>query len=75
MIGNFGIEDWFNRGKEDAWLGRSKCPPDLDPEAASLYDLGYNEGAIERSPETLQPQDQPAGNPAVAHPSDKSTNN
>jgi hypothetical protein len=41
-------EDWFNLGKEDAWSGRSKCPPEQDPQAASLYDLGYSEGAIER---------------------------
>jgi hypothetical protein len=43
-------EDWFDLGKEDAWLGRPKCPPDHDPQAASLYDLGYSEGKIQRSP-------------------------
>ncbi len=43
-------EDWFSRGKEDAWSGRSKRAPEQDPEAASLYDLGYSEGVIERPP-------------------------
>ena len=28
-------EDWFSRGKEDAWSGRPKCPPEQDPEAAT----------------------------------------
>lgn len=42
-------EDWFNRGKEDAWLGHSKQTP-CDPQAASLYDLGYSEGKIQRPP-------------------------
>lgn len=37
--------DWFSQGKEDAWLKRAKHPP-IDPEAASMYDLGYNEGTI-----------------------------
>ncbi len=51
MNSNSGVahEDWFSQGKEDAWFGRSKCPPEQDPEAASLYDLGYSEGTIERS--------------------------
>ncbi|WP_404788881.1 hypothetical protein [Altericista sp. CCNU0014] len=44
------VEDGFARGKADAWAGRSKCPPEEDVEAASLYDLGYSEGAIRRSP-------------------------
>ncbi len=43
-------EDWFNLGKSDAWAGRSKSPPEGDVEAASLYDLGFSEGAIQRSP-------------------------
>ncbi|NJO77601.1 MAG: hypothetical protein HC827_03165 [Cyanobacteria bacterium RM1_2_2] len=42
-------EDWFNRGKEDAWSGHPKQAP-CDPQAASLYDLGYSEGKIQRSP-------------------------
>jgi hypothetical protein len=40
-------EDWFSQGKDDAWAGRAKQPP-TDPEAASLYDLGYSEGTIEQ---------------------------
>lgn len=43
-------EDGFAQGKADAWAGRSKCPPEEDVEAASLYDLGFSEGAIRRSP-------------------------
>jgi hypothetical protein len=43
-------EDWFNLGKQDAWLQRPKYAPEVDPQAASLYDLGYSEGVIERSP-------------------------
>lgn len=42
-------EDWFSRGKEDGLLGRSKEPPETDPEQSSQYDLGYGEGAIQRS--------------------------
>lgn len=42
-------EDWFSRGKEDGLLGRAKQPPEIDPEQASLYDLGYGEGSIQRS--------------------------
>lgn len=45
-------EDWFSRGKEDAWLRRSKQPPEQDPQESSLYDLGYSEGTIERPPGT-----------------------
>jgi|UPI00035DB5BD hypothetical protein len=41
-------QEWFDRGKEDAWSGRSKQPPEHDPQAASFYDLGYSEGEIER---------------------------
>ncbi len=41
--------DWFDRGKQDAWAGKAKQPPE-DPQAASLYDLGYSEGNIQRSP-------------------------
>jgi hypothetical protein len=44
------VEDWFSLGKADAWAGRSKSPPECDVEAASLYDLGFSEGAIKRSP-------------------------
>lgn len=43
-------EDWFNLGKEDAWFGRPKRSPAQDPQSASLYDLGYSEGVIERPP-------------------------
>lgn len=43
-------EDWFMQGKADAWLGLPKHPPEDDPQAASLYDLGYDEGVIQRSP-------------------------
>lgn len=46
-------QDWFDRGKEDAWAGRSKNPPEHDPQAASFYDLGYSEGEIERPPTRL----------------------
>lgn len=42
-------EDWFSLGKQDALMGRSKQPPETDPEQASLYDLGYGEGSIQRS--------------------------
>ncbi|MBD3883992.1 hypothetical protein IFO70_19755 [Phormidium tenue FACHB-886] len=42
-------EDWFSLGKQDALLGRSKQPPETDPEQASQYDLGYGEGSIQRS--------------------------
>lgn len=41
---------WFDRGKEDAWSGKSKQPPEHDPQAASFYDLGYSEGEIGRPP-------------------------
>jgi hypothetical protein len=43
-------QDWFSVGKQDAWCGRSKQPPEHDTEAASLYDLGYSEGEIEPAP-------------------------
>ncbi len=43
-------QEWFDRGKGDAWAGQSKQPPEHDPQAASLYDLGYSEGEIERPP-------------------------
>lgn len=46
-------EDWFNLGKTDAWLGRSKHPPEQDPQAASFYDLGYSEGVIGHPPSSL----------------------
>lgn len=43
-------QEWFDQGKEDAWSGKSKQPPEHDPQAASFYDLGYSEGEIERPP-------------------------
>lgn len=43
-------EDWFNLGKADAWAAKPKSPPEQSAQAASLYDLGYSEGAIERPP-------------------------
>jgi hypothetical protein len=43
-------EDWFNLGKADAWARRPKQPPSQNSLAASMYDLGYSEGSIERSP-------------------------
>lgn len=48
-------EDWFNQGKEDAWIGRSKQPPINDPVAASLYDLGYSEGTSRKPPNQIEP--------------------
>lgn len=46
---------WFDRGKEDAWSGKPKQPPEHDPQAASFYDLGYSEGKIERPPTSKLP--------------------
>lgn len=43
------LEDWFSQGKADAWSGRSKQIPE-DPQQASLYDLGYSEGKMQRPP-------------------------
>jgi hypothetical protein len=43
-------EEWLNQGKADAWAGRPKQPPSHDSLAASMYDLGYSEGQIKRSP-------------------------
>ena len=43
-------EDWINQGKADAWAKKPKQAPEHDPQAASMYDLGYCEGEIERSP-------------------------
>ena len=43
-------EDWIDCGKADAWDGKAKQTPEHDPQAASMYDLGYCEGEIERSP-------------------------
>ncbi|MGF1589491.1 MAG: hypothetical protein ACFCU7_09630 [Pleurocapsa sp.] len=40
-------EDWIDRGKADAWAGKPKDSPEHDPQAASMYDLGYCEGEIE----------------------------
>jgi hypothetical protein len=39
-------EDWVQMGKADAWAGRPKLAPEHDPQAASMYDLGYSEGGI-----------------------------
>jgi hypothetical protein len=50
-------QEWFDRGKEDAWAGKSKQPPEHDPQAASFYDLGYSEGEIERPPTSPQAAD------------------
>jgi len=47
-------KDWLDRGKADAWMGKPKQTPEHDPQAASMYDLGYCEGTIERSPTTRQ---------------------
>jgi hypothetical protein len=52
-------EDWFSQGKADAWAGLPKQPPEHDPEAASLYDLGYDEGVIQRSPDKASPDAAP----------------
>jgi hypothetical protein len=49
MSESLQLQEWFDRGKEDAWAGRAKQPPE-DPQAASFYDLGYSEGEIERPP-------------------------
>ncbi len=49
-------EDWIDQGKADAWAGKSKQIPEHDPQAASMYDLGYCEGEIGRSP--LEPKTQ-----------------
>lgn len=43
-------EEWFNLGKSDAWEGKNKQPPEQDCQAASMYELGYCEGKIERPP-------------------------
>ncbi|HEY9771289.1 MAG TPA: hypothetical protein V6C71_22800 [Coleofasciculaceae cyanobacterium] len=37
-------QDWIDQGKADAWAGKPKQPPEHDPQAASMYDLGYCEG-------------------------------
>lgn len=42
--------DWIDKGKADAWANKVRQPPEHDPQAASMYDLGYCEGEIERSP-------------------------
>lgn len=60
-------EDWFNLGKEDGWFRRPKQPPQ-EPQAASLYDLGYSEGVIEHPPteptEPTEPTNQSTPNQA-----------
>jgi hypothetical protein len=52
-------EDWFDRGKADAWSGKSKQPPEVEPEASSMYDLGYSEGEIKRPPSDTSIEDRP----------------
>ncbi len=47
-------EEWIQQGKADAWAGKPKQPPEHDPQAASMYDLGYCEGEIEVSPTKLE---------------------
>lgn len=47
-------ENWIDKGKADAWAEKPKQIPEHDPQAASMYDLGYCEGEIERSP--VQPK-------------------
>ena len=42
--------EWFNQGKNDAWEGKPKQPPQHNCQAASLYELGYSEGQIEPNP-------------------------
>ena len=49
--------DWLNRGKADAWEGKPKQTPH-DPQAASMYDLGYCEGEIERPPTQFDKKEQ-----------------
>ncbi len=49
-------EEWIQQGKADAWAGKPKQPPEHDPQAASMYDLGYCEGEIEASPTQLKKQ-------------------
>ena len=43
-------EDWIDKGKADAWSGKPRDSPEYDPKASSMYDLGYCEGEIRRSP-------------------------
>ncbi|MGV2829949.1 hypothetical protein [Myxosarcina sp. GI1(2024)] len=50
LIHEMSDADWINQGKADAWEGKPKQTPEHDPQAASMYDLGYCEGEIERSP-------------------------
>ena len=49
-ISSMTDEDWIDLGKADAWAGKIKQSPEHDPQAASMYDLGYCEGEIGRSP-------------------------
>ncbi len=51
-------QDWIDRGKSDAWAGKQRQPPEHDPQAASMYDLGYCEGEIERPPTQLKKKEQ-----------------
>ncbi len=53
-------QDWIDRGKADVWAGKTKQSPEHDPQAASMYDLGYCEGVIERSP--VQPRKNDSNN-------------
>ena len=43
-------KDWIDKGKADAWSGKPRDSPEHDPKASSMYDLGYCEGEIRRSP-------------------------
>jgi hypothetical protein len=43
-------EEWLDLGKADAWAGRTKQSPEHNSLAASMYDLGYSEGQVKRSP-------------------------
>jgi hypothetical protein len=47
-------EDWFSLGKSDAWAGKPKVSPEEDSQAASMYDLGYNEGEIIHPPTEMR---------------------
>ena len=53
-------QDWIDRGKADAWDKKAKQTPEHDPQAASMYDLGYCEGEIERSPVNNKTKSKPS---------------
>jgi hypothetical protein len=58
-------EEWFDRGKTDAWLGQSKSTPEHDPTAASWYDLGYGEGITQSSPLKVNAESTVGSNPRL----------